>query len=207
MKHFLLTIFSAFIVLQSSAQAQTTDSLQQRFLEAKVQEIAERLKFNDEQKAQFTPIYQRYTEAMIATWEGYQSTEHPSTSQEAANNIRTNLQLQQRSLDIRLRFIDEFAAVLTPQQMSRLFSLDNMVQRKVNAAKRRTHSHAPHPARKAPSNKRPAWQSQPPAAKPVSRIIGKNSHQRQRTFNAVRLPKEPHVHKHEAGNAESAHSH
>ncbi len=207
MKHILFFLFTLLAAIPSSAQTQASDSLQNRFLETKVQEISNRLQFTDDQKAQFTPVYRRYTEAMIAACDGYQKPVHPSTSQEAAANIRKHLEVQQRLHGIRLRFVDEFAAVLNPQQMSRLFSLENMVQRKVKAAMSPARPHSSHPARKASFNNRPAWQSQPPAAKLPGRLLGKHSHQRQRIFNGVKLPKEPHVHKHDAGATESVHSH
>ena len=178
--------------LSASAQTLSADSLSARFFEAKVNELAERLHFTDAQKAEFVPVYRRYTDEMIAACGGYQRPLHQKSSEEAAASLNEYLQLQQRALAVRQKYVGQFAAVLDAQQLSRLYSADNMLQRKIRATKAQAHSHSPRVPQHSHSrlNKRPAWQGQPPASKKLPVNINHN-HGRGKTFKGVNIPAQP----------------
>lgn len=175
----------------SSAQTQSADSLSERFFEAKVSEMTERLHLTDAQKAEFAPIYRRYTSEMVAAWGGYQRPLHPTTVEEASANLQKQLELQQRALAIRQKYVQQFAAVLDAQQLSRLYSVDNMLQRKVKASQAQRHSHTPRAAQHSHTHpERQAWQT--PTS--VGKLPARHNHNHGKTFNGLRIPKSP-IHK------------
>lgn len=192
MKQLFIITFSFLTLSSVYSQTQRADSLNQRLFDVKVEEMTLRLNLTDEQKTTFAPIYHRYNDEMIAAWEGYKRPTHPSTSQEAAVNIRKNMEMQQRSLTIRLKYIDEFAAVLTPQQMSRLFNVENMIQRRIKAKKAQAFTHENHanPHSHSAINKR--FDSK---ALPTTGKLPAIKHNHNKKFKGVTIPPAPDFHR------------
>lgn len=131
-----LTAFSAF--------AQESDaSVNERYFEAKIREFVYQLRLTDEQKAQFVPLYKRYNDEMRASLgEPERPAATPATAEEAAAWEKKRIKNQQAALEIRLKYVDEFAAVLEPNQLLRLFHIEGQIlQKQMN--RKGKHGHGP----------------------------------------------------------------
>ncbi len=136
MKKLLLIIAVSLTALTASAQQ--TRTFNERLYQAKLREMVYRLNITDEQKPKFDPVYRRYNEEMIAAWGERKKPEPPQTSQEAAALAKRKMERQQRAQAIRMKYIDEFAKVLTPHQVNRLYEVEENIQRQLKARKNGT---------------------------------------------------------------------
>lgn len=125
-----------------TAQSQRADTVNQRVFDAKVREMVYHLNITEEQKPKFVDIYREYTQEMIAAWGEHQRPAKPETTDEAVALQKRRLERQQRAQAIRLRYIDEFATVLTPTQLNRFFEVENKIQKKLKARHNRVHGRA-----------------------------------------------------------------
>lgn len=146
MKHYLmlpiLLIAAAF-----SAQAQEKTEVNEKFFEAQIREYVYQLELSDEQKAAFIPVFKRYSEALKATFtkpaapaaekavgEKPAKGERPHlTKEQAAARLKARIERQQKAQAVRLQFVDEFAEVLEPRQLMRIFEVEKDIQHKVKA--------------------------------------------------------------------------
>ena len=130
MKRFLLTILISLTAFSAFAQEQEA-SVNERYFEAKIREFVYQLRLSDEQKAQFVPLYKRYNDEMRTTLgEPEKPAAPPATAEEAAAWEKKRIKNQQAALDIRLKYVDEFAAVLDPHQLLRLFHIEGQILQK-----------------------------------------------------------------------------
>ena len=113
-----------------SIQAQNTHKLNDRYFQAKVSELTMRLKMDDRQKEKFIPIYRRYSEEMRATV-GVRPHPKHLTDAERLELTKRRMHRQQQAQAIRMRYVDEFATVLSAQQVSRFFEVEGEIQRKL----------------------------------------------------------------------------
>ena len=110
--------------------------MNQRYFDAKIREFVYRLHLTDQQKEQFIPIYKRYIDEMRATvGEREKRTTPPATAEEAAALEKTRIERQQAAQAIRMKYVDEFATVLDPDQLSRLYQVESQIQRKLMSRK------------------------------------------------------------------------
>lgn len=136
----VLLIASAF-----SAPAQEKAEINEKFFEAQIREYVYQLELSDEQKAAFIPVYKRYSESLRATFKSHADAgkkvgEKPAkgerphlTKEEAAARLKAKIERQQKAQAVRLQFVDEFAEVLEPRQLMRLFEVEKDIQHKVKA--------------------------------------------------------------------------
>ena len=132
---FAAFISALLVSLTAFGQGQE-DSVNQRYFDAKIREFVYRLNLSDQQKEQFIPIYKRYNDEMrAAVGERENRTTPPATAEEAAALEKTRIERQQAAQAIRMNYVDEFATVLDPDQLSRLYQVESQIQRKLMSRK------------------------------------------------------------------------
>lgn len=131
MKKFFLSILIGLSALTAFGQNQAGE-VNQRYFDAKIREFVYRLNLTDQQRDAFIPIYKRYNEEMrAAVGEREKPDAKPSTAEEAVAMAKARIERQQIAQTIRMKYVDEFAAVLNPDQMGRLYEVESQIQRKL----------------------------------------------------------------------------
>jgi Spy/CpxP family protein refolding chaperone len=133
--------------MTAGAQNDKAAAINEKFFQAKVSEVAQRLEMTDEQRAKFEPVYRRYNNEMRALW-GRHPKRHrseygqrePLTDEQKLQLTKRRMERQQQAQAIRLKYIDEFATVLTAQQVSRFYDVEGQIQKKL-MDRRRHHHH------------------------------------------------------------------
>ena len=113
-------------------------SLNERYYQAKVRELVHQLHITKQQQKVFEPIYRRYCEEMSSLWAERKKPISPNTSTNAADIEKRRMELQQRAQGIRMKYIDEFAKVLTAQQVEQFYKVESAIQKKIK--ERRDHA-------------------------------------------------------------------
>ena len=136
MKRILIPILLCLSSLTAICQEKAED-VNKRFFDAKIREFVYRLELTDSQRDAFIPIYKRYSDERRGTVGVRQrGLEKAATSEEAAARAKEHIERQQRAQSVRLKYVDEFASVLNPSQLGRLFEVENQIQRKLMSYKR-----------------------------------------------------------------------
>ena len=146
MRQVLITMLLFVAAMTAGAQNDKAAAINEKFFQAKVSEVAQRLEMTDEQRAKFEPVYRRYNNEMRALW-GRRPKRHrsedgqrePLTDEQKLQLTKHRMERQQQAQAIRLKYIDEFATVLTAQQVSRFYEVEGQIQRKL--MNRRRHHH------------------------------------------------------------------
>ena len=146
MRQVLITMLLFVAAMTVGAQNDKAAAINEKFFQAKVSEVAQRLEMTDEQRAKFEPVYRRYNNEMRALW-GRQPKRHrsedgqrePLTDEQKLQLTKHRMERQQQAQAIRLKYIDEFATVLTAQQVSRFYEVEGQIQKKL--MNRRRHHH------------------------------------------------------------------
>ena len=142
MKRFLVTLFISLSALTAFGQSQGGD-VNQRYFDAKIREFVYRLHLTDQQRDAFIPIYKRYNDEMRSSiGEREKPATPPSNSEDAAAAAKARIERQQQAQTIRMKYVDEFATVLNPDQLSRLYEVESQIQRKLMSRK---NGHKPSP--------------------------------------------------------------
>lgn len=128
MKKLFLSLLTVCLVMTASAQQK---SLNEKFYDAKLAEVTQRLNITDAQKEQFNALYKQYNDDMRATFGKREKHERPTTTKDAAELLKKRLDRQEKAIDVRRTYIDKFAKVLDADQLTRLFTIENQMQRKV----------------------------------------------------------------------------
>ena len=127
MKKLLLFAVLMLTFARVNAQEKKGGDVNEKAFEAKVREMVYRLRLTDEQKAKFVPVYRRYNEEMRAAW-------GPKTERKAdetnVTRIKHNMERQQRVQAVQLKYVDDFAKVLTDEQVDRFFKVEKKIQQK-----------------------------------------------------------------------------
>lgn len=136
MKRMLIPILLCLSSLTAICQ-EKTDDVNNRFFEAKIREFVYRLELTDSQRDGFIPIYKRYNDDMRAVACDWKRDRKPAaTSEEATARVKEHIERQQKAQSVRLKYIDEFATVLNPSQLIRLFEVENQIQRQLMSYKK-----------------------------------------------------------------------
>ena len=131
MKRFLISLLIGLSALTAFGQ-EKSDAVNQRYFEAKIRELVYHLNLTDGQKEAFIPIYRRYNDEMRAVvGERKLPESRPGTSEEAAAVAKARIERQQQAQSIRMKYVDEFATVLEPDQLNRLYEVEGQIQRKL----------------------------------------------------------------------------
>lgn len=129
--------FAILLCLASVAAMAQSTTFNQRLFDAKMAEMAYRLKLTDKQTADFRPVYEQYNKDMIAAWGEpcTQSKTKPQTSNEASAQIKRRMERQKRAQEVRIRYTDRFAAILNAEQMQQFFKVENGIQKRLRERK------------------------------------------------------------------------
>ena len=131
MKRFLISLLIGLSALTAFGQ-EKSDAVNQRYFEAKIRELVYYLNLTDGQKEAFIPIYRRYNDEMRAVvGERKKPESRPGTSEEAAAVAKARIERQRQAQSIRMKYVDEFATVLEPDQLNRLYEVEGQIQRKL----------------------------------------------------------------------------
>ena len=133
---FLLMSLALYSVAQESGNK---TSLNERYYQAKVRELVYRLNMSDQQQKKFEPIYRRYCEEMTALWAERKKPISPNTSSNAAAIEKRKMEMQQRAQGIRMKYIDEFAKVLTARQVEEFYEVESAIQKKLKERRNQAH--------------------------------------------------------------------
>ncbi|MBR1804621.1 MAG: Spy/CpxP family protein refolding chaperone [Muribaculaceae bacterium] len=133
MKKTITLLLMLVTMMSAAAQSQHSDDIKQRLKEVKVQELVYRLKITDQQKVKFMPIYERYSAEMYKVMGERQRTTRPQTSEATAQEMKRRMERQQQGQAVRMKYIDEFAQVLTPEQLDKLYKAEDRIQQKLKA--------------------------------------------------------------------------
>lgn len=136
MRQFVITLL---LMLAVSASAQDAVKINERYFQAKVNELALRLEMTESQKKKFVNIYRRYSEEMRAAVGVKQRPTQPLTDEERLEMTRRKMQRQQQAQAIRLRYVDEFSTILSASQVSRFFEVENDIQKKLLQRRQRAY--------------------------------------------------------------------
>ena len=131
MKRLLISLLIGLSALTAFGQ-EKSEAVNQRYFEAKIRELVYHLNLTDQQKEAFIPIYRRYNDEMRAVvGERKKPESRPGTSEEAAAVTKARIDRQQQAQSIRMKYVDAFATVLKPDQLSRLYEVEGQIQRKL----------------------------------------------------------------------------
>lgn len=162
MKQVLITLLLFVAVMTAGAQNDKGAAINEKFFQAKVNELVQRLEMTDEQRAKFEPVYRRYNNEMRALWEkgrrhskaedsknsdvkrSEACKKEPLTDEQKLERTKRRMERQQQAQTIRLKYIDEFATVLTAQQVNRFYEVEGQIQKKL-MERRRHHHGGKHP--------------------------------------------------------------
>lgn len=131
MKKTTLIVLLHACILAAWAQTPSSTNVNERLFDAKVRELVYRLHITKEQENEFIPIYRRYNEEMTALWKDAQNKRTMTSGRNKVEYTKRKIERQQQAQNIRLRFIDEFAAVLNEVQLSRLYEVESIIQKKL----------------------------------------------------------------------------
>lgn len=131
MKKTILILLLHACILAAWAQTPSSTNVNERLFDAKVRELVYRLHITKEQENEFIPIYRRYNEEMTALWKDAQNKRTKTSGRNKVEYTKRKIERQQQAQNIRLRFIDEFAAVLNEVQLSRLYEVESIIQKKL----------------------------------------------------------------------------
>ncbi len=146
--------FSALLLLASlsvAAQNVKSDSINEKFFNAKVRELTYRLNIRDEQKKDFVEVYRRYNDEMRAAWggarlkkgaEGKKKDDKKAkvekkadfqkrTSADVAAAQKRKMERQQKAQGVQMKFLDDFAKVLDAKQLSNFYEVEGKIQKKL----------------------------------------------------------------------------
>ncbi len=137
-------ILSLLLLLSLSAEAQhkKCEAINEKFFNAKVTELVQRLEMSDEQKEQFIPVYRRYCDEVRAVWGQHKKPQKPLTDEEKLERTKLRMERQQQIQAVRVKYIDEFGKVLSPKQVNQFYEVEDNIQKKL--MKRRQHHRLSH---------------------------------------------------------------
>ena len=146
MKQLMMTMLLAIVAMTATAQDKKGDEIHEKFFDARVRELVYRLDMTDDQKAKFTPIYKRYCEEMRGLMgmkgmkgmkemkemkEKQKGEKKQLTDEEKLARIKKRMERQQQAQAIRLKYLDEFATVLSAHQVNKFFDVEGKMQKKL----------------------------------------------------------------------------
>ena len=142
----MMTMLLAIVAMTATAQDKKGDEIHEKFFDARVRELVYRLDMTDDQKAKFTPIYKRYCEEMRGLMgmkgmkgmkemkemkEKQKGEKKQLTDEEKLARIKKRMERQQQAQAIRLKYLDEFATVLSAHQVNKFFDVEGKMQKKL----------------------------------------------------------------------------
>lgn len=114
--YIILVLLMAF-----SAQAQPGKRME-RIHAIKVAYLTDKLQLTSEQSEKFWPIYNRYEEERFAIGRKYrkEAIGEGKTPEEAMRSIDDDIEMQEKMLELRKKYKEEFLKVISPKQLATL---------------------------------------------------------------------------------------
>ena len=150
MKRSLILIAMMLVAFTAYAQDKKDQDPKERFFQARVKEMVYRLNITDEQKPEFVKVYKAYSDAMreamgpMPKRDGMKKSERPKadasqakperkkiTKEEAVKMEKAKVERQMNAQEVKLKYIDEFAKVLEPEQLVRFSGVEQQIQQKL----------------------------------------------------------------------------
>lgn len=132
MKRILITLIAGLSVLTAFGQEKKGEDMEQRFFDAKIREFVYILDIKDSQKPDFVAVYKRYNDEMrAAIGKKEKPLKRPETAEAAAAALKSRLENQNKAQEIRIKYVDDFAKVLEPGQLLRLYDVESQIQHKL----------------------------------------------------------------------------
>ena len=147
MKQLMMTMLLAIVAMTATAQDKKAGEINEKYFDARVSELVYRLDMSDDQKAKFTPIYKRYCEEMRALMGPImkhkkemkelkeKGEKKQLTEEEKLARTKKRMECQQQAQTIQLKYVDEFATVLSAEQVNKFFQVENNIQKKLKDRK------------------------------------------------------------------------
>lgn len=161
MKQTMMTMLLVLVAMTTAAQDKDHKKLRENFFNHKVEELAQTLNMSEEQKEKFVPIYRRYNDEMRAAigprklgkrkppkdcdkkpHKDCDNKKPALSEEEQLERTKRKMENQQKAQAIRLKYVDEFATVLTAQQVNQLFEVEKDIAKRI--VKRNSHYKGPH---------------------------------------------------------------
>ena len=131
MKKIVITLIAGLAALTAFAQEKGED-MSQRFFDAKIREFVYMLEITDAQKPDFVAVYKLYNDEMRATiGKKEKPDKRPDTPEAAAAAVKSRLENQNKAQEVRIKYVDQFAKVLEPKQLLRLYDVEAQIQHKL----------------------------------------------------------------------------
>lgn len=132
MKRILITLIAGLSVLTAFGHQKKGEDMEQRFFDAKIREFVYILDIKDSQKPDFVAVYKRYNDEMrAAIGKKEKPLKRPETAEAAAAALKSRLENQSKAQKIRIKYVDDFAKVLEPGQLMRLYNVEDKIQHKL----------------------------------------------------------------------------
>lgn len=113
-----------FIVLVcNTAYAQPDGRRMERIRAIKVAYITDKLQLTSEQSARFWPVYNRFEEDRMDIVRAYKKDKklgESTTEEDPMRSVDNDIAMQERMLDLRKKYKDEFLKVISAQQLATL---------------------------------------------------------------------------------------
>ena len=131
MKRLFITLLIGLSAVTVFGQEKKED-MSQRFFDAKIKEFVYELDITDAQKPDFVAVYKRYNDEMRSVVGKPERPEtRPETAEAAAAAVKSRLENQNKAQQIRIKYVDDFAKVLEPAQLMRLYDVEAQIQHKL----------------------------------------------------------------------------
>ncbi|MBS1774328.1 MAG: hypothetical protein JST82_15840 [Bacteroidetes bacterium] len=126
----LLRIILLLVLTTSVVRAQPGQGgrRMERIHAIKVAYITDKIGLSEEQAQRFWPVYNRYEEEKMSIRRQYMQNRRVDNSkmndEESMRSIDGDIELQEKMLDVRKHYKDEFLKIITPQQLSALIEAE-----------------------------------------------------------------------------------
>lgn len=119
------------VLLSISAQAQPGDRRMERVHAIKVAYLTDKLQLTSEQSARFWPVYNKYEDERKQLMRSYRKDHMGSEngSEDPMRSIDNDIAAQEKMLDLRKKYKDEFLKVISAQQLATLIESEKEFKR------------------------------------------------------------------------------
>jgi hypothetical protein len=119
------------VLLGIWAQAQPGGRRMERIHAIKVAYLTDKLQLTSEQSARFWPVYNQYEEEKMGLMRSMRKNNsvNDNTSEDPMRSIDDDIAIQEKMLDLRKKYKDEFLKVISPQQLVTLIESEKEFKR------------------------------------------------------------------------------
>lgn len=116
-----IILIASLLLMVVAVQAQPGRHME-RIHAIKVAYLTDKLKLTSEESARFWPVYNRFEDERRELLSKYRKEKRTTgvNDDDAMRSIDDDMEMQQKMLDLRKKYNDEFLKVITPQQLATL---------------------------------------------------------------------------------------